>query len=379
MRTYLVQNEWDGDEGDGQEAQQTRGPVNTELGVHGIGKQWEAGTERTPEKVVTSQDGGGIFGVRVRQVVQNAVEQQERADGEPSCADDGHDPVDICTRCPTEPEQADGDAEATDHGRDQPLLRGNVALVVETRLQVVLEVGEEWRNHDERANQDTKVCHALEAQTETVNLDEDDDERFEPNVQQAVDECNVQVEQEDHGLSEVEGEGPNERHQGNILRGHFLTHELSSTHELIISSDLAQTACAADQDVVGTGLRHEEEQEDEAEGTEPHEFPDGPSPWRGKAAKSKWAILNSETTDQGSESRTADRCDAPDTHGVRSLDWRVHVAEGGAASGEDRRSEEACQESERQQHAKVAGKSCGCLESNEDEESGLQKTVNIKY
>jgi hypothetical protein len=48
-----------------------------------------------------------------------------------------------------------------------------------------------WGMFAERRLTDTEISETLGAQAETVNLDEDDDEGFEPNVEQAVDQRDV--------------------------------------------------------------------------------------------------------------------------------------------------------------------------------------------
>ena len=235
----------------------------------------------------------------------------------------------------------------------------DLAVLIELRLQEFVQIQEVRRDGDEGADEDAEICKTFGTEVEVVDFDEDDHEGLEPDVQEAIDERDVEVEEEDHGLGEVEGEGPNEGHHDNGSWCHLLGHELWLTNKLVVSSDLAQTLGTADEDVVGTGLGEKEEEEDEAEGADPHQLPDGPSPGRGEPAFN-WSRQNSEATtkrrfqvsimfqtsiridpsfvhlpDEGPESRSADGRDSPNTHCIRPFGWCVHIAEGRATCSQD--------------------------------------------
>lgn len=126
------------------------------VSVHSIGNMCLEGnspsTEAGPHKVVAGQHACCILWIGVGKVIQHRVEQQESTNGEPSGTDDWHNPVYTWSSTPTEPEEADGDAETTDHSWNQPFLRLDVAVVVELRLQIVIEVREEGRYHQKCAN-----------------------------------------------------------------------------------------------------------------------------------------------------------------------------------------------------------------------------------
>ena len=192
--------------------------------------------------------------------------------------------MDVCARTPAEPEQADGDAEGADDARVEALLGLDLALLVELRLEESVQVPEVGRDGDQGADEDSEISETFGAEVEVVDVDEDDHERLEPDVEDAVDERDVQVEEEDHGLGEVEGEGSDEGHHDDGSRCHALGHEFGLADELVVAGDLAQALGAADEDVVGAGFGEEEEEEDEAEGADPHQLPDGPGPGRGEAA-----------------------------------------------------------------------------------------------
>ena len=110
------------------------------------------------------------------------MEEEEGADGEEAGADDGHDPVDARARRPAEPKETDGYAKGADESGREAFLRFDFAVVVELRLDYLVEVIEE-RGHDEDgAEEDAHERETFLAQIELVDADEDDGEGFEPDV-----------------------------------------------------------------------------------------------------------------------------------------------------------------------------------------------------
>ena len=126
--------------------------------------------------------------------------------------------MDVFARRPTEPEEADGDAEGADEGGRETLFWCDISVLVEFGLGVFVEVVEErgagkqlsahcrdrWGSGvakerkgglhcDESANEDTEESEAALAEVEFVDPVEDNGEGFEPDVEEAVHECNVQV------------------------------------------------------------------------------------------------------------------------------------------------------------------------------------------
>ena len=83
--------------------------------------------------------------------------------------------------------------ECTNKRRWKPLFRLDLVVFVELWFQHFVEVVEEWRNHDKRANKDSQETEAFLTGSEAVYIDEHDDERFEPDVQEAVDESDVDI------------------------------------------------------------------------------------------------------------------------------------------------------------------------------------------
>lgn len=189
--------------------------------------------------------------------------------------------MDTWLRAPTEPEQTavkefsfvsvllsenlHWNAEGTNTASVETLLWLNLSIFVEVWLQTVLEVDEEWWNSDDSSNQDTKECHTFSAQSETIDTDEDDRERLEPDVQETVDQGDVQVEQEYHWLGEVKSEWSDKRHHYDVLSCHRLGHQLWFGLDVWVACQLPDAPCTAHKEVVRAGLRKEEEQEHQAE------------------------------------------------------------------------------------------------------------------
>ena len=98
-----------------------------------------------------------------------------------------------------QPEQTNRDTKRPDTARIQPLLGLDLAVLVELRLQELPQVEEVERDDDEGADEDAEEGEAFGAQAEAVDADEDGDEGLEPDVEQAVDEGDVEVEEEDLG------------------------------------------------------------------------------------------------------------------------------------------------------------------------------------
>lgn len=179
---------------------------------------------------------------------------------------------------PTEPEEADRDSEASDHGGDQALLRLDVAVGVELLLLDESQIGEEGTDGDERTAEDAEIGETEGALGEAVYLKEGDGEGFEPDVEKTVDEGDVQVAEEDHWLLEVEGDRSNKDHHRDILAGHLLTHQDRLAGKLVVSGKLLDAVHLAVENVGLGCFWQEEEEDDEGETREPHELPDGPGP-----------------------------------------------------------------------------------------------------
>ena len=136
---------------------------------------------------------------------------------------------------PAEPEEADRYTECADKRWWKTVLGLEFALVVELRLDVLVHVPEEWRDDDEDADQDAEKGEAFHTQVEAVDVDEDDDEGFEPAVEKAVDEGDVEVEEEEHWFGDGHGEGSDEDHHRDLAAGHLFADQLRLAFEFVVA------------------------------------------------------------------------------------------------------------------------------------------------
>lgn len=168
--------------------------------------------------------------IRISEVVQDGIEQKESTDGEEARSDYWHDPLCACeflevrlreerrsymsglSTCPAKPEQTDRNTEGTDERRRQALLGLNVAILVELRLLHVVEIQAIKWDNDESTAENTQEGKPFFSEVEMVDPFEHDGERFEPNVEKAVDQSDVEVEEEEDGLVEVQGQRPDQYH-----------------------------------------------------------------------------------------------------------------------------------------------------------------------
>lgn len=111
-----------------------------------------------------------------------------------------------------------------------------------------------------------------------INLAEDDGEGLEPEVEQTVDEGDVEVEGKADRFLEGEGEGPDEDHKEDFLRGHAFGFELWLAFDVSVAGSLADVDSSPIDYVAGAGLWKEEDEKDQAEAREPYQLPKRPLP-----------------------------------------------------------------------------------------------------
>lgn len=181
------------------------------------------------------------------------------------------------------------------------------------RLEDLVKIQEEGGKNSECTNQNTQVCQALLSKVEPINVDEDDDERFEPDIKQTVDQGDIKIESE-HDPRFLDGQYASNRQRATInlpsvkFRVNGLTRDMiaislvdmpslmsSASHRkfwLPVSflSLLVRRSSKA-------GLRQTKHKDDPAESTEPDEPPDRPCPV---------LMLGSEPTDEWSKNRSTD-------------------------------------------------------------------------
>jgi len=83
------------------------------------------------------------------------------------------------------------------------------------RLEDLVEVQEEGGKNSECTNQNTQVCQALLSKAEPINVDEDDDERFEPDMKQTVYQGDIKIESE-HDPRFLDGQYASNRQRATI-------------------------------------------------------------------------------------------------------------------------------------------------------------------
>ena len=190
-KTHPIQNERNRYERHAQEAQRRTRPHNPQIMIHSRREQGEPRAETAPHKVVPRQHTGRILRIRVGEVIEDGLEEEESAHGEEAGANDGHNPMDTRARRPAEPKETDGYAKGANESGREAFLRFDLAVVVELRLDDLVEVIEE-RGHDEDGTEeDSHERETFLAQFELVDADEDDGTGFEPDVQETVDEGDV--------------------------------------------------------------------------------------------------------------------------------------------------------------------------------------------
>ena len=92
-----------------------------------------------------------------------------------------------------------------------------------------------------------------------VDATKDDREGLKPDVQQAVDQGDVEVEQEADRFGEAQAEGPDQGHLDDLVAGHALGFNLGLAFQ-VTAGKLSVAACATVEDVVGAGLGEKEDQ-----------------------------------------------------------------------------------------------------------------------
>lgn len=152
-------------------------------------------------------------------------------------------------RRPAEPEQADGNEERADHSGLQTDLGPEFAVLVELGLDEFVGVVIKGHQDDDGTDEDAEEGQTFETLGEVVDLAEDDGEGLEPEVEKAVCEGDVEVECEANGFLQGEGEGPDEDHGNDFLRGHAFGFELWLAFDVAVAGSLADVDGATVDDV----------------------------------------------------------------------------------------------------------------------------------
>lgn len=164
-------------------SQQAISPTHPQFRIQRMRKKWTRRPERAPNQIIAGVHARHIFRVCIAEICQDAHEEQKGANAEERGPDDGHDPVDIWTCRPTEPEEADGDEEGANESGDKAFFRANLAsLRVEFWLHVFVDIPEKWGDRDQRAKEDAKESEARFSGGEVVGALKDYGEGFKPKI-----------------------------------------------------------------------------------------------------------------------------------------------------------------------------------------------------
>lgn len=121
--------------------------------------------------------------------------------------------------------------------------------MVELGLDEFVAVVEKWDYDDNGTDEDAEEGETFKALGEVVDVAEDNGEGLEPEVEEAVGEGDVKVECEADGFSQCEGEGSDEDHEEDLLRGHAFGFELWLAFDVGVAGYLADVDSAAVDDV----------------------------------------------------------------------------------------------------------------------------------
>lgn len=344
--TIIIQHERNRYERHAQEAQQTTRPRDTQLVIHGIRKERKRSSERTPDQIIPCVNRGDVFWVGISEIRQHGHEEQEGAHAEEGAADNGHNPVDRGARGPAEPEEADGDEKGANEGRLEADFGAELTALIELRFDVLVIVEKEGDHDDEGTQEDAEEGETFGSGREAVDPNEDYWEALEPEVEQSVDQCDIEIQEKANGLRERQGKRPDENHHCNLFSRHSLGLDLRLALHLRIFRQRPNSHCPPIEDVATACLRKKEEQEDEAKSGQPHQFPNRPLPT---------LILGSKSPNKRAQSRPEHSRYAPHANAIGLFFRLIHIGDGGATGSEHGTADEAGDEAESEEHTGVRG------------------------
>lgn len=236
---------------------------------HSSREQRKSCTKRAPHQIIPRIHASDVRWIRIPQITQHSHEQQKGADREERTPNNRHDPMHTRSSRPTKPKQTHRYKKTPHHRRNKPQLRVQLPILIELRLQIPMRPPEERRHDDKSPNQDPQERQPLRPQTKPVDPHEHDGKRLEPDVQQAVHERDVHVQEEDDGLAEAEREGPDEHHGHDLAAAHVLRFDFGLALQVGVVGGFAHALRPPVEDVAAAGFGEEEDQEDEAGAREP--------------------------------------------------------------------------------------------------------------
>ncbi|MCJ1286760.1 hypothetical protein MMC26_006106 [Xylographa opegraphella] len=198
----IIQYKRDRDESNTQKAQQATRPPDPKPTIHRIRKERENRPERAPHQIIPCIHRGDVSG-------------------------------------------ADLGAKST--------------LLVELRLDVLVVVIEEGDHREERSDENSDESETFRSEREMVNVEERYRKTLEPEVQQAIDQRQIEVDEEADRLGEGERERPDEYHFPNLFARHSLHLELWLALQLRIVRQPPDPNCPSIENVTAARLWQKEE------------------------------------------------------------------------------------------------------------------------
>nr|POE94622.1 hypothetical protein CFP56_16859 [Quercus suber] len=187
---------WNRDQHDRTEREDAQPPADAEVAQHGRDKERKGAGEGAAQEGVGGNGAGGVALKGVDEVVERGLEDGEEAEAHEGDGDAGHEPEDRRRARPREHEEArDEDDAAEHHGRQarlghRPAAVGLPARDVEALVQQVAggaeRDAEQHGEEGQRAHQPVPAALRLE----------DERDRAQARVQDAVDEGGVQRDEE---------------------------------------------------------------------------------------------------------------------------------------------------------------------------------------
>ena len=147
--------------------------------------------ERTPHEVVACEKTGRVLRVHEREVQEDALDDEEDADGGHHDADTRYDPVDAWVGRPSEDEEARGYEPSDNEGGEEAALRSTQPAAADLGLYHEPDVSPVGGNGDHDADGDGEEGKTHLAEVEVVHALVDEREGFKEAVEDTVDESCV--------------------------------------------------------------------------------------------------------------------------------------------------------------------------------------------
>ena len=122
----------------------------------------------------------------------------------------------------------------------------DLAIFVKQRLHVFVDVPEERRHGNERADQNPQEGKTLGPEGKVVDTDEDDGEGFKPEIEEGVDQGDVEIQKENDGFCKAEGKRANKRHLDDFFTSHAFGFELRLAFQIRVAGHFTVSICAAE-------------------------------------------------------------------------------------------------------------------------------------